>query len=116
MTDKDFLEAQVRGLEMENSRLKASLWDGYFVAVLPFFAEAAANKFKNDLDDCQRVRPVVFDSYVTSELRAAAIVADEALRVRNERYGQPEKKAEIETAVPAIVFYAAGSLGEEVAP
>lgn len=31
-------------------------------------------------------------------------------------YGQPEKQAETETTVPAIVFFPAGSLGEEVAP
>ncbi|MBS1143399.1 MAG: hypothetical protein H6R14_805 [Proteobacteria bacterium] len=30
--------------------------------------------------------------------------------------GQPEKTLEIETTIPAIVFYPAGSLGEEVAP
>lgn len=33
-----------------------------------------------------------------------------------ESYGQAEKKSEIETSAPAIVFYPAGSLGEEVAP
>lgn len=31
-------------------------------------------------------------------------------------HGQPEKIAETETSVPALVFYPAGSLGEEVAP
>lgn len=32
----------------------------------------------------------------------------------DEGYGQQEKQAETETAVPAIVFYPAGSLGEYV--
>lgn len=32
----------------------------------------------------------------------------------DECYGQAEKSAKTETAVPAIVFYPAGSLGEEV--
>lgn len=35
---------------------------------------------------------------------------------RVKSYGQPEKQAKTETSVPAIVFFPAGSLGEEVEP
>jgi|JI10StandDraft_1071094.scaffolds.fasta_scaffold01019_18 hypothetical protein len=34
----------------------------------------------------------------------------------DECYGQAEKSAKTETAVPALVFFPAGSLGEEVDP
>ena len=43
-----------------------------------------------------------------SEARAAIASA--------KSYGHPDKSAENETTIPAIIFYPAGSLGEEVAP
>lgn len=43
-----------------------------------------------------------------SEARAAIASA--------KSYGHPDKSAENETTIPAIIFYLAGSLGEEVAP
>lgn len=65
MTDIEFLEIQVRGLENTNRALKQGLWDRFFLAALPATA---------------------LQSRATG-VAAAAEIADEALRVRNERAG-----------------------------
>ena len=65
MADVDFLEAQVRSLENENRALRQGLWDEYFKAVLP----ATVHHGKG------------------FGVAVAANVANEALRVRLERFG-----------------------------
>lgn len=63
MSDMDFLEAKVKGLENENRALRESLWDGYFKAA------AAAT---------------LHHGKVTG-VAAAAEIADEMMRVREAR-------------------------------
>lgn len=63
MSDIDFLEAQVRGLEGEVRALRQGLWDQFFLAAM----KATLHHGK------------------VSGVAAAAEIADEAMRVRNKR-------------------------------
>lgn len=63
INDTEFLEAKVRSLEEENHRLKQGLWDTYFVAAMA---------------------ATLHHGKVTG-VAAAAEIADEAMRVREQR-------------------------------
>ncbi len=75
MSDLDFLEAKVRGLELENRQLRASLWDQYFCAAITSYHGRMGQ---------------------VTAAQAAAGMADQMMARRKERYGQPEKMAKNE--------------------
>lgn len=79
---------------------------------------AALDDAATSLETIQ-LRSFGIDSYLDSKEQMRSYAGTRAKVARDEIvkfYGQPEKQPEIEKATPAIIFFPAGSLGEEVTP
>lgn len=70
MSDIEFLEAKVNGLERENRLLRSTLWDQYFCAAINgFLADGVTH----------RISPI-------SAVQSSAHMADEMMKIRAGRF------------------------------